>query len=210
MRPGLRYGAVLPLAAGTLALLIGWLGPLPGLASASFTAHMGLHLLVVAVAAPLLALGLCRLGDARAAAGAGALPASAVELIVVWAWHTPGLHRLAREGGPGLALEQLSFLLAGLLLWRCALQGLRCERARGAGIAALLLTATHMALLGALLALAPRPLYALDCLGGAPAAAILRQQHQGGVLMLLVGGSVYLAGALALLAPLLRDARAAR
>jgi len=35
-----------------------WLGPLPGLADRLFVGHMLMHMLVVAVAAPLLAIGL--------------------------------------------------------------------------------------------------------------------------------------------------------
>ena len=57
----------------------------------------------------------------------------------------------------------------------------------------------HMTLLGALLALTPRPLYAHST------EAALEHQHLGGVIMLLVGGIVYLAGGLWLTAGLLRD-----
>ena len=87
----------------------------------------------------------------------------------------------------------------GLLVWIAALGGApasRRERAAG-GVAALLLTSMHMGLLGALLALAPRPLYEA-CLG-------LFDQQVGGVMMLAVGGVVYLAGGLALLATLMRE-----
>jgi putative membrane protein len=68
---------------------------------------------------------------------------------------------------------------------------------------ALLLTFMHMTLLGALLALSSRALYAHDHVG--PAA--LDDQHLGGALMLL-GGGAYLVGGLWLTARLLRSSKA--
>jgi putative membrane protein len=61
----------------------------------------------------------------------------------------------------------------------------------------------HMTLLGALLALAPRPLYA----HGAEYHGLtaLEDQHLGGAIMLLVGGVSYIAGGLALTVRLLRN-----
>ena len=65
-----------------------------------------------------------------------------------------------------------------------------------------------MTLLGVLLALASRPLYGghgdVPTLSG---LSPLQDQHLGGVLMLVFGGVSYLAGALVLLAGLLRDRR---
>jgi putative membrane protein len=114
-----------------------------------------------------------------------------VELLVVWAWHAPALHHAARASLSGLVAEQGSFLLSGLLVWVSAFGGsaASARHRAGAGLIALLLTSMHMTLLGALLALAPRPLYAHP---GHTAA--LDQQHLGGTIMLLVGGAAYLAG----------------
>lgn len=187
-------------AIGIALLAVAWGGPLPGLSRDTFVAHMALHLLVMSVAAPLLAAACFHRGEAAAAgarASAAALVASLLDLVVVWAWHTPALHALARRDEGWFAIEQGSFLLAGIALWGTAFSG-----PRGAGVVALLSTAMHMALLGTLLASAPRPLFALDCLGGSGLSA-LDDQHAGGVLMLLVGGSIYAAGGLFLLAPML-------
>jgi len=192
------------LGAGLLAAV--WLGPLPALAAERFAAHMLMHVTVVALAAPLLALALAGgRGDPvrRAPALFAALPAAALELLVVWAWHAPALHHAARHHGAALALEQGSFLLAGLLVWLAALGGGR-PRPPGraaAGILGLLLTSMHMTLLGTLLVLAPRVLY------GHGGEAALRDQQLGGLLMLLAGGTAYLAGALYLLVELLRERR---
>lgn len=199
-------------AVGAVFLAAVWVGPLPELAGGSFTAHMTMHMGVVAVAAPLLALGVAggRLDPARRVPRLfAAVPASVVELLVVWGWHAPELHHAARDGGAALALEQGSFLLAGLLVWISAFGGpgtRRRERA-AAGVVGLLLTSMHMTLLGALLGLARRPLY--DLPGGTWGLGPLDDQQLGGALMLIVGGIVYLLGGLVLVVRLLR-ARGAR
>lgn len=198
----------MPLTFGILVLAAAWLGPLPNLAPQSFSAHMAMHMAVVAVAAPLVALGIA--GSAFDPAVAhprlfAPIPASLVELVVVWAWHAPALHHAARHQTLMLVLEQSCFLAAGLLLWIAVLGGHSGAREprRGAGVAALLFTSMHMTLLGALFALAPRLLYD----GGAHGAAVissLADQHLGGAIMLLVGGAVYMIGGLWLTAGLLR------
>jgi putative membrane protein len=111
----------------------------------------------------------------------------------VWAWHTPALHELARQQAWALALEQASFLAAGLFLWLSVLGGevgIDTARRRGVGIVALLLTAMHMTLLGALLALAPRPLY--ESVHAATGMSALDDQHLSGAVMLVLGGATYL------------------
>lgn len=200
-----------PLLLGLAVLAAAWLGPLPGWASQAFVAHMTMHVSVVAVAAPLLALGVagtCWDPARQRPAWFAPLPASFIELAVVWAWHAPGLHDAARGGGAILALEQGMFVAAGLLVWLSAFGGEpRQRRVRGAaGIGGLLMTSMHMTLLGALLALAPRPLYEHGH-GAAFGWSALDDQHWGGVLMLLGGGTVYLAGGLYLLWQLLRAPR---
>ena len=196
------------LVCGLLTLAAVWLGPLPQLAPQAFWAHMALHMGVVAVAAPLLALGVAggRLDPVRKAPGLFApIPASVLELVVVWAWHAPALHQAARHGMAGLVAEQGMFLLAGLLVWLSAFGGVpwRCGNRTAAGVVGLLLTAMHMTLLGALLALTPRPLYAhVDGFAG---LTPLEDHHLGGAIMLFGGGISYLLGGLWLTAGLLRD-----
>jgi putative membrane protein len=197
------------LVCGCLALAAVWLGPLPQLARQAFWAHMTMHMGVVAVAAPLLALGMAggRLDPVRQAPGLFApIPASILELVVVWAWHTPALHHAARHGTVGLVAEQGTFLLAGLLLWLSACGGAarRCGNRSAAGVVGLWLTAMHMTLLGALLALTPRPLYAHA--GGSSGLTPLEDHHLGGAIMLLVGSVSYLFGGLWLMVGLLRGA----
>ena len=196
-----------PALLGAVVLAGAWLGPLPVRAGGSFAAHMTMHMAVVSLAAPLLALGLAggRWDPVpRAPRLLAPIPASLLELAVVWAWHAPALHHLARHTTGGLLLEQGSFLASGLLVWMAALGGPARGARAGAGVIALLLTSMHMTLLGALLALAARPLYHHP---GVDPAAALADQHLGGAIMLLVGGLAYLAGGLGLTARLLHDRR---
>ena len=212
VHPADRWGNAW-LAGGLLVLAATWLGPLPGLSRGAFAAHMLMHMGVVAVAAPMIAVGLAggRHDPARRwPRWFAPMVASALEFVVVWAWHAPALHHAARHVPGLLVLEQGSFLLVGLLVWIAAFGGdaaRRRDRA-AAGVAGLLMTSMHMTLLGVLLALASRPLY-----GGhgdvltLSSLSPLQDQHLGGVLMLVFGGVSYLAGALVLLAGLLRDRR---
>lgn len=193
---------------GMLTLGAAWFGPLPAMAAQSFAAHMAMHMMVVAIAAPLLAAGVA--GSEYDPAHAqpqlfSPIPASMIELVVVWSWHAPLLHRAARHGVVPLVLEQSMFLAAGLLLWLSALSGNHPgDRHRaGAGILALLFTSMHMTLLGALFTLAPRTLYP-HAAGVIVGMSPLADQHVGGAIMLIVGGASYLASGLWLTAGLLR------
>ncbi|QDS89143.1 Cytochrome c oxidase caa3 assembly factor (Caa3_CtaG) [Rosistilla ulvae] len=184
---------------GWLVLAIAWLGPLPEMASHSFAAHMTLHMAVVAVAAPMLSI---------AAAGRrwdpvlrfpklfAPVPASVGELLIVWAWHAPGLHHWARHDAVGFVVEQSMFLAAGVWVWLSAFGGSQ-PRDRGrsaAGVIGLLLTSMHMTLLGALLVMSPRLLYSHHP-GGSGLTPIM-DQHLGGAVMLVVGGLAFLTGGL--------------
>jgi len=195
-----------PSVLAALVLSAMWAGMLPELARTSFAAHMTMHMGVVAVAAPLIALALAgsRLDPVRHIAWHGApILASMIELVIVWGWHAPVMHQAARHHGWAFALEQSSFLLAGVLLWTAALGGTREQRRLRAasGVVALLLTSMHMTLLGALFALANRPLFQ----HAATSADALSDQHLGGAIMLLVGGTSYLAGGLWLTSRMLRS-----
>ncbi|TIX02137.1 MAG: cytochrome c oxidase assembly protein, partial [Mesorhizobium sp.] len=174
---------------GLLVLALVWVGPLLDAWRDSFSAHMLAHMGVVAIAAPLMAIGIpLRPKPDANWAFTLALPASFVELIIVWSWHAPALRTLAQSSLFVTAIEQATFLAAGLFLW------LACLPRRGsditgnaAGAFALLLTSIHMTLLGALLALTPRPLYGtgeISCFGVALSAQ--QDQELGGVIMLLV------------------------
>lgn len=202
-----------PFVAAIAVLALAWLGPLPRLAQSVFAAHMAMHVAVVALAAPLLAAGIAgtRLDPSRHWPGLfPALPASMLELVVIWAWHAPALHHLSRHHGGAMAIEQGLFLACSLAVWLSAIGGdARDRHARAlAGMGGLLLTSMHMTLLGALLVLGPRPIYVHAEFVSAGWSA-LDDQRYGGLLMLLGAGTSYLLGALLLLAAVLRRRSAA-
>jgi putative membrane protein len=190
-------------------LILVWFGPLPSMAKHSFAAHMSMHIAVVAIVAPLIALAVAgtRADPVRTRPRLmAAVPLSLIELVIVWGWHTPALHQSAREHSAVFIIEQGCFLTAGVLLWVAAIGGDHEQRRlrAGSGIAALLFTSMHMTLLGALFALAGRPLFQH---AAAPGSAIATADQQlGGVIMLLVGGAAYLVGGLWLTAVALRPA----
>ncbi|MBE3637623.1 cytochrome c oxidase assembly protein [Mangrovicoccus sp. HB182678] len=170
------------LAAGVPALV--WAaGIVPG-----FAGHMIRHMGLVAVIAPLAVLSL----PVLARLPVPPLAAALAEFAVVWVWHLPALHLAARISPGWFWAEQAAFLGAGLLVWATALRP--GQDLAGAG--AMLLTSMHMTLLGALLILAGRPLYAAICYGADP----LADQRMGGMLMLAIGTPVYLAAGLWLVA----------
>lgn len=172
---------------GLALLAVLWLLPLSRWLTGDFPLHMLRHMGLVAIVTPLLVLGFPRVAAPFAVSP---LVGVVVEFLVVWGWHLPGLHGMADQGGLALVAEQGSFLIAGLLVWAGALRG--ATPLAGAG--GLLLTSMHMTLLGALIILAPRDLYAEIC-GRAPD---LDAQQLGGLLMLGIGTPVYLVAGLLL------------
>lgn len=192
---------------GWLVLGLAWLGPLPELAQVSFAAHMTLHMAVVAVASPLLAIAASgtRLDPVRRVPSLfSPIPASVGELLIVWAWHAPGLHHFARHSLLGFVIEQSMFLAAGVWVWISAFGGSapRSPSRSGAGVIGLLLTSMHMTLLGALLTLSPRLLYSHH---HSVWLEPIADQHLGGAVMLVVGGIAFLAGGLWLTRDLIDD-----
>lgn len=189
---------------GLAVLVFAWAGPLPNLVQGSFAAHMWLHMLVVGVAVPLIAAWLA---PHITITSALALPVvvSLLDFVVVWGWHAPALHHASRAAGWVLAVEQFSFFAVSLLVWLVALSGRDRGNAALGGAMALFFTSMHMTLLGALLGLSPRPLYAGHHQGdGWLGLSPLADQQVGGVVMLAIGGAVYLVGGLVLMARVLR------
>jgi len=189
-------------------LAAAWFGPLPSLAAISFTAHMTLHMSVVAIASPLLSLGIAGTRHDpvnRFPRFFSAIPASIGELVIVWAWHSPGLHHVARHTGSGFVVEQAFFLFSGVWIWLSAFGGTLPRRRQRcvSGVLGLLLTSVHMTLLGALLTLSQRQLF--HHRSGGFGLSPLADQQLGGAVMLVVGGAAFLIGGLVLTGRLLQS-----
>jgi putative membrane protein len=176
-----RYPAAL---AGVAVLAVTFVSPLCALSAALFSARVVHHVLLVAVAAPLLAAGLAR-GPARSTV----LPLAA-STAVLWLWHLPAAYDLALSNIAVYWLMQLSLLGTATAFWAAVLNpGQAC----GGSILATLGSYVQMALLGALLTFTPQSLYAIHAtapmiFGITP----LADQQLGGLIMWVPAGVPFL------------------
>lgn len=226
--PSIRMAAVAGFTGGCTALFAALIWPLDAWSETSFAAHMAQHMLLIAVAAPLLAFARpapvllaalpsrarrvnARLGPLhlllhallRQAAGPGI--AFVLHGFVVWVWHAPLLFGLALHWRWLHVLEHAAFFGSALLLWS-AMGAIARRGGAGCGTAALLTLGTliHTGLLGALLTFAPRLLYPVY--DGVPALRLsaIEDQQLAGLLMWIPGSLAYLAAGLGFVAAWLR------
>lgn len=208
-----------------LLLVLALVWPLDAWSGLSFAAHMGQHMVLLALAPPLLVLArpgamvLRGLPQALQRAvlaprrwplaalsrrGANSIGATGLlHAAVLWGWHVPAAFELALRNEAVHWLEHVTLLASGMLYWRALL------RARGGAagwaLASMLSTLLHTGVLGALLTLAPRPLYPSYAVQHGVQAALADQQLAG-LIMWVPMGTVYLVAALAVAAGLLRGA----
>lgn len=179
---------------GWFALALGLLSPICALSVSLFSARLTQHMWLVAIAAPVLALAGF---DARNEPARKLTPFTAAGLFAValWAWHWPALY--AQTFASDLTYWAMHITLTGtaILLWRALLVPAR-EHAL-ARVVAGFVTLTHMGLLGALIAFAPRPLYTPHLLT-APVWKLtaLEDQQLGGLIMWIPASVVFLVVAL--------------
>ena len=175
------------LVAGVLAVV--FVSPLCALSSALFAARTGHHVLLVAVAAPLIAWAAPRMK-----VGPLAL-ATAVQAVVFWAWHAPAAYGWALSDDGAYWLMQLSLLGTAVWFWA----GVRRASAPAA-VAALLIAMVAMGLLGALLTFTGQPVYAPHfATTAAWGLTPLADQQAAGLIMWAPAAAVYLAAALLVL-----------
>jgi putative membrane protein len=170
--------------AGVAVLAVTFVSPLCALSAALFSARVVHHVLLVAVAAPLLAVGL-----GQRQARSPVLPL-VVATAVLWLWHLPQAYDLALSNVAVYWVMQLSLLASAVAFWTRVLHP---AQAPHAAILATLGAYVQMALLGALLTFAPEGLYALHTT--APMAFGLSQladQQLGGLIMWIPAGLPFL------------------
>ncbi len=184
--------AALVAGSATMTLFLPEGGPL--------TRQMVLHLGVMNVAAPLLALGLSRPLAVPPWMSAG------LQMALLWAWHLPAVQQAA-AGQPLLQAGMLGLLgLAALAFWSAIVRSV--GDGRWTALAVLLVTGKLACLLGAVLILAPRDLYGLPGLALALCAAgpsTPADQHLAGLLMVTACPLSYLVAGVALAARALAD-----
>ncbi|MBH0238368.1 cytochrome c oxidase assembly protein [Methylobrevis albus] len=195
-------GGDVPLAGGIAVLLILFLTPLCALTAALFSARALHHVLLVALAAPLLALAFpASVRGSRIGLGWVA----AIHALVFWVWHAPSVYAVAVTDPLGYWAMQLSLLGTAVWFWRRVFRA--AEPAIGV-VLALLGTTAQMGLLGALLTFAATPLYALHAVTTLPfGLSALEDQQLGGILMWVPAALPYLAAALYRAWPLLGPSR---
>ncbi|MEA2827711.1 MAG: putative rane protein [Actinomycetota bacterium] len=194
--------------AGLATVAVALVSPLDGRAHIRLAVHMVQHVLLLAVAPPLLVAaspgptllaglpaavrdvarhGWTLVRDELRSARWPAWTAAAVvvQTAVMWAWHAPGLYQATLHRPELHALEHLTFLGGGLLFW--ATMAAAVGTRRGSAVVALFVAALPGSALGAALTLAATPWY--------PAYPSLDDQQLAGVVMWAFAGTVYVVAA---------------
>ena len=117
----------LALGLGIVSIVAAFVPPLSSLTHKLFAAHMAQHVLLLAVAPPLIMLALVSTRAWRS------VPRALTHPIVAWVvfnvtmvvWHIPGLYDLALRNGGIHVLEHALFLGTGLLYWGVAFDAAR-------------------------------------------------------------------------------------
>lgn len=205
--------------AGALVFSLAVLWPLDAYGAWSLAAHMGQHMLLLALAPPLLLAGRPVAGIAHALPRAWAQRlhawvnpmhrwlaarlglATAAHGAVMVLWHAPAAITLALSDPLLHFAMHLAFILAGLWFWLAVWRRLREPQVgAGAGLVALMAVTMVMGFTGALLTFSPRILYPAYALR-APQIGLdpLIDQQLAGLLMWVPSCLPYLAGGLWLL-----------
>lgn len=200
--------------AAVVVLVVALVSPLDAAADATFAAHMAQHLLLSAVAAPLLALAAPAPTIRRALphrwrpradalartvagpqwwrSGVSLVGATAAATGTLTVWHVPVLYDLALRSAAVHALEHATILGTAAVFWSTVVRAARRSQIL-LGVGALGVACAHGAALGALLALAPRAWYDHDTTGWG--IDPLADQQVAGALMWIPASTVYLAAA---------------
>ncbi|MDP3195164.1 cytochrome c oxidase assembly protein [Tabrizicola sp.] len=177
----LLSGRSRPGYAAVVVLTITFLSPLCALSAALFSARVVHHVLLVAIAAPLLALA----RPSRRSTGAG-LP-FLLATAALWLWHLPVAYDAALSDMAVYWVMQASLLALAWMFWRAVF-----SQPAGAGVVWVFLGYLGMGMLGAILTLAPNGLYAAHA--SAPlmwGMTPLADQQLGGLVMWMPAGLPY-------------------
>ena len=226
MGRGIGTGRAACFVAGGLILLVALASPLERLAGALLTAHMVQHVIVIAVAPPLIVLGRAEVAFAWAMPRATRrglvrhtfvrgiarllhplvrpLPATLLHGAAVWIWHAPGLFQAALANSLLHDLEHASFFVTALAFWYGTLLAVRSPTAIMAAMVCMVITLIHGGLLGALITLTPSVLYPIYAGStGAFGLTSLEDQQLAGLIMWVPASAIYLLACLYLAACLL-------
>jgi cytochrome c oxidase assembly factor CtaG/cytochrome c2 len=217
-------------AAGMAILFAALVSPVHEMSEQLLSAHMVQHLLLMFAAPPLLVYGRPviaflwafppggrkRVGRWWSGLGLGRLFEALMHPFLVWVlycgsfvtWHLPRLYEWALRDENVHTAEHLCFFVTSLMFWSLVIE---FSERRRLGYGATLLLIVHTAILsglpGALIALAPRPIYPAYAGGVAAWGMTLMQDQQlAGVIMWIPAGLAYLAAAAFVFVRWLEDA----
>lgn len=212
-------------AAGAVVVGLALAPPLHHGAEVALSAHMAQHVLLMALAAPLLVIGApvtalswalppgwrrraqagwrSLVGGRRSSRGAWLAGSVVVVTLATWSWHVPVLYQAALALPSLHAVEHACFLGSAMLFWEVVAGAGRRSRA-GAGVVAVFVVILGANALGAAMTLADRPWYPAYVRG--PVAAVVEDQQLAGVLMWGVGGLVSVVAAAVLFSSWVRAA----
>ncbi len=230
---GIPVWRALLYATGWFALAGALCSPLHSLGEELFTLHMIEHEIVMAVAAPLIALARPLIaylwacpGGMRRAIGRRAIGrfvrrsafrkrwntltrpgvATLVHGVAIWVWHVPAWFDAAVAVTWVHRLQHLTFLVTALLFWWALV------RTAEYGVASwhVFVTMIHTSVLGALMALAPRVLYGTQTVHSADwGLTPLQDQQLAGIVMWVPASTIYAGAALVFVALWISGASAA-
>jgi putative membrane protein len=211
---GIGRPQALAFLSGEAVLVAALISPLDELGGTLMSAHMAQHALLIGVAPPLFLLGRPGVAFAWAfpararrrffasrswrtlARPVNALsrpvPAASLHGLALWGWHAPGAFDAALASGWLHAFEHASFFGTALLFWR-ALGNARLAWHVAPALGAAFFTLIHSGLLGALISLAPRPLYGWYGATELWGLSTIEDQQLAGLLMWVPMGGVYFA-----------------
>lgn len=178
---------------GIAVLAFLFISPFCALTSALFSARTAHHILLTAIAAPLLVSSLS-FGRFRMPGGLACW--TFAHIVIFWLWHLPSAYAWALGSDAAYWFMQISLLLSACGFWAALLKSSAPKAA-----AALLAMMVQMGLLGALLTFSGSALYAPHLLttqawGMSP----LQDQQLAGLIMWVPAAGLYLGAAMFLLA----------
>ena len=147
---GLHRDVAPPFWAAMGMLILLFISPLCALSSALFSVRVAHHVLLTAVAAPLL-----RWGRPRFVVRGSAALWAALHILLFWFWHAPAPYTAALSNDLFFWTMQLSLLASAAAFW-----GVLRRASSPTAILLLLAMMVQMGLLGALITFAGAPLYA--------------------------------------------------
>jgi putative membrane protein len=222
---GVRPIEALAFGAGMAMLALALVSPLDAATGTLLTTHMTQHVLLIAVAPPLLLLGRPDAALAFALPGparrnvagswfgtlaamlrrlARPLPAALLHGLALWVWHAPGPFQAALQSRLLHDFEHASFFVTALLFWQSVIVAARSPATRIAAMLATLATLIHSGLLGALITLTGRPLYPAYAAGAEDwGLTPVEDQQLAGLVMWVPAGAIYLLAGLLLAARLI-------